>query len=643
MRIVVTALAFIVSGLAACGDDKDCKTNADCPQGRICRVGLCALDPNGGDGTIADGETLLDVTLTCDPAQSGDLVLNELLADPPAGADIDGNGSASANDDEFVEVVNVSTREVALSNVQIDVGGKRVPLGQLCLPPNTARVLFGSAGLPTLANSSGRVGLVIDNVEVQVHEYGSEGGRDSSLTLSTQLDPSASWVLHKDVGAGPYSPGKCSNGNDFPDCAGPVIVPDGEVIQGDTETITPPDCDVLPVAGDLLVNELMADPGTGVNGNDSNGDGVVDSDDDEFVEIVNVSGSTLLLGGLTMHDATSNSYAFPAVCLAPNQAVVVFGDYQGTGNFAGVIALNGDGLSLNNGGDAVVLKNAAGETLSTTTYGSEGDGDQSIVRAVDLDPVAGFVRHSTAANSGGAKMSPGRCQNGNLFPDCAGGAEPVETEATESEVVEEIMSEVDNEVSDVSEVSDASDVSEVDEEVGPSCGPAPVAGDLVLNEVLFDPPADFDANGDGALSTTDDEFVEIVNVSGGAINLAGVSIGDTNSPTNFTFGAVCLEAGEVVVVYGKGAQRFTAGGMVAIDDARHGLSLNNSPPEIVRITSAGIEILNESFAAIPADQSTTRSPDVSGTFASHKTVGGGVPASPGKCIAGTAMPACLTP
>ena len=627
MRVLaVLLMASFVPPIAACGADPSCSTSADCPQGRICRVGLCALDPNGGDGQ-ADGETFSDVPLNCSVATSTDLVLNEILADPPANADIDGNGVASATEDEFVEIVNVSAREVALSNVEVDVNGKRVALGHLCLGVNQARVIFGSSGLPSLTNTSGAVSLVVDGNVVQSHTYGSERGKDSSLTLLTQLDPTSLWVLHKEVWGTPYSNGKCSNGNDFPDCEGGTVTPDAEVADGPGEVVA--DCSQTPVAGDLVINEVMADPGSGVGGQDGNGDGVVDSGDDEFVEIVNVSGATLRLDGVKLSDSGTKTFAFPAACVAPFQAIVVFGRYQGTGSFPGVLTFSGGGLSLNNSDDGVTLRDQAGAVLAQMTYGSEAEGDQSIVRATDLDPTAPFVRHSLAPSSGGRMMSPGTCQNGHAFPDCAG---PGEVEA-EADVAAETL-----------ETVDGGDAGETVDDVGPTCGPAPVAGDLVINEVLFDPPGTFDANLDGTPNTTQDEFVEIVNASGGALNLLGVKLGDASNAANYTFGALCLGSHEALVVYGKGAHHFALTGLIVLDALVHSLSLNNTPPETVRLTGQGGELLaSETFTVIPADQSSVRAPDVTGAFVGHTTVVAGAPASPGKCLSGATFPACLAP
>ena len=59
--------ALLATGLAAaagggCGSD-ECHSNAECGTGRICRLGLCALDP-GIDTGAGDGDaTTLEVEL----------------------------------------------------------------------------------------------------------------------------------------------------------------------------------------------------------------------------------------------------------------------------------------------------------------------------------------------------------------------------------------------------------------------------------------------------------------------------------------------------------------------------------------------------------------------------------------------------
>ena len=51
-------------------------------------------------------------------------------------------------------------------------------------------------------------------------------------------------------------------------------------------------CYLSPEKGDLIINEILADPGSV---NDANGDGISNSNDDEFVEIVNTTDHSILL------------------------------------------------------------------------------------------------------------------------------------------------------------------------------------------------------------------------------------------------------------------------------------------------------------------------------------------------------------
>ncbi|MCC6622143.1 MAG: lamin tail domain-containing protein [Deltaproteobacteria bacterium] len=612
---------FGVSGLGACSDD-ECKSNSDCPTGRICRLGLCALDPNQVDGTTSD--TLgPDVPLNCDPATAADLVLNEILADPPAGADPDGNGIPSTTEDEFVEVVNVSARAVAMTNVQIDVNGKKVVLGTTCLPANQARVVFGSSGLPSLTNSGASVSLVVDGTVAQSHTYGSEGGDDQSLTLSPQLDRSGLWVRAGDTFGLAFSPGKCSDGADFPNCgSGPP--PDGDVETVDGEIVAA--CSTAPIAGDLVINEIMADPGS----NDANGDGTPSNDDDEYIEIVNVGSATLLLDGVKIRDAGNATYTFPAAtCVAPNQAVVVFSKYAGTGSFPGVITLGNLGFAINNSQETITIVDALNTTLATVSTGSLGGADQAIVRSVDLDPTAAFVNHSAAPNAGGRMMSPGFCQSGAAFPNCS-------LVVVEDNDVVEGPSEV------VDDVTTTEVTSEVVEEVGPTCGPVATAADLVINEVLLDPPDGYDANGDGTASVTQDELVEIVNVGDGAVSLDGLKVWDSAELKYSIPSGVCLEPHEALVVFGKGAQLFKSEGKTDVDTTSHLLDLNNSGDTVQIKTTAGDVVLTQAFAQ-GNDQSWTRSPDLGVNFVLHKSVNAALAASPGRCVDGELMPACLAP
>ncbi len=61
---------------------------------------------------------------------------------------------------------------------------------------------------------------------------------------------------------------------------------------------------------------------------------------------------------------------------------------------------------------------------------------------------------------------------------------------------------------------------------------------LIFNEILADPASDDagDSNGDGTRSSSQDEFVELANVSADTLDLTGWMLGDDEA-INFTFPA----------------------------------------------------------------------------------------------------------
>lgn len=154
--------------------------------------------------------------------------------------------------------------------------------------------------------------------------------------------------------------------------------------------------------------------------------------------------------------------------------------------------------------------------------------------------------------------------------------------------------------------------------------PAP----LVINEYLADPPAGppGDANGDGVTSTSQDEFVELINAGSAPVGVGGFSISDAIQ-TRFTFppGTV-IPAGEAAVIFGGGSPRgdfgnARANGLVFTS----GLSLNNASDSIIIKDSFGAEVARHDYPPPESDtnQSITRSPDINGNFVEHSTAQGG--------------------
>jgi len=175
-----------------------------------------------------------------------------------------------------------------------------------------------------------------------------------------------------------------------------------------------------PALTGVVINEISADPDA--TAGDANGDGVVNTSEDEFVEIVNVSGADLDVSGWTISDAVGVRHTFPAGSTVTDDcAIVVFGGGTPSGQFGGaaVQASSTGQLGLNNGGDTVTLDNGGGEIISVA-YGSEGGNNQSLTRNPDI--TGEFVQHTTV---NGALFTPGARNDGSAFAGCTASVERV--------------------------------------------------------------------------------------------------------------------------------------------------------------------------------------------------------------------------
>jgi hypothetical protein len=342
-----------------------------------------------------------------------------------------------------------------------------------------------------------------------------------------------------------------------------------------------------------VINEIHADPSA--TAGDANGDGTISTTQDEFVEIVNNTGAAQDVSGWTLSDAVTVRHVFPAgSVIADGCAVVVFAGGTPTGAFGGVVVQTSSTgqLGLNNGGDTVTLSDGVAD-VATAGYGSEGGNDQSLT----LDPdVAGtaFVLHSTAAGSGGALFSPGTRIDGTAFAGCA----------------------------------------------------APPAA-WVINEIHADPSATAgDANGDGTISVTQDEFVEIVNSSGTDQDISGWTLSDAVGVRHtFPAGTVVTD-GCAVVVFAGGTPTGSFGNVVVQTASSGQLGLNNGG-DTVTLSDGGADVATASYGAEGGqDESLTLDPDITGSgFVLHSTAAGsgGAIYSPGTRVDGTAFAGCAAP
>jgi PKD repeat protein len=183
--------------------------------------------------------------------------------------------------------------------------------------------------------------------------------------------------------------------------------------------------------------------------------------------------------------------------------------------------------------------------------------------------------------------------------------------------------------------------------------------DVVINEVLFDPPAGVagDANGDGVRSPRGDEFVELVNTGPGTIDLGGWTLAQRDNIIIYTFPeGASIRPGEYVVVFGgvgsagfggfdPDLQLFVANPGEA-DEGFAGANTTNlqfGSDNVVLRDAAGNDIAevmwnSTPLTAMPTDitslsgnlnQAVTRDPDLTGEFVQHTTAGEGAAYSPG--------------
>jgi hypothetical protein len=182
-------------------------------------------------------------------------------------------------------------------------------------------------------------------------------------------------------------------------------VGDLEVLVGDVLCVVP----VLGrgVAESIVINEILADPPSGEDG-DANRDGGRHSSEDEFVEILNVTRYELDISDYTLSDRgakLSARFAFPAgTRIQAGERIVLFGGGSPSGLPGQVFVDDGKiGGGLTNSGDAVYLISASGDTVASADYGKEAGADQSITRHPDGS--GPFVRHRSPP--GVSRFSPG--------------------------------------------------------------------------------------------------------------------------------------------------------------------------------------------------------------------------------------------
>ncbi|RDV39657.1 lamin tail domain-containing protein [Bradymonadaceae bacterium TMQ3] len=317
--VLLSLLALLLSS-AGCGPatETECRTSNDCLSAQFCRLSRCVYivseesdqsessgndvghtpdtdptdlpaDPSPGSsdtGTTTDADLpgSPDLPHPCPEArrpEAGLLLINELLPNVPTGPEGDANadGSRSAHDDEFVEIVNISPHTLDLEGVGVaNDTSIRFTFPPHCLAAGHGAVIFAAStsGAPPpagegfdtwladsrfqLANDGGRVALYRADGQL-IDEALYTNAPPRSLNRSPELS-SGSFAHHTTLSEDRlFSPGTCADGRPLTSgCAAPNDLPDGENNEGDESSSDPSPPDDAQPAPDAS-NPDASEPG----------------------------------------------------------------------------------------------------------------------------------------------------------------------------------------------------------------------------------------------------------------------------------------------------------------------------------------------------------------------------------------------
>jgi uncharacterized protein (TIGR03437 family) len=564
-----------------------------------------------GVGTVdlliqSDGRTSNPVSVIFSGDVTRDVLINEVLTDPPDGIAGDANrdGIRDSSDDEFVELVNTTTHDIDISNYQLlsrslstttETVRHTFATGTI-LPACSASVVFGggsfepsnpafgsaivvragSGGL-SLTNSGGVItlrdpaGAVITSLSWG-GSTGLNGEANQSMTRSPDL--TGNFILHQSANATgrSFSPGTQSNGAAFTPCNSFVrieVTPQSAAIDaGAKQQFT---ARAIDARGDELSGVLFSwqSSNLGVASIDQNG-----------------LATSAAVGSASIRASAHGLQSAPAA-LTVREVQRVLTRVDVTPSAATIPATGAQQFAAH--GIDQFGNEMAGLTLSWESTNASVANVDSTGLAGGITPGQSIIRATSQNVTGAADLNV-------------------------------------------------------------------TAPRIVINEVLADPPAGIegDANHDGFRDSSQDEFVEVANATGAAIHLTGwtVRTRSTNSSTEsvrhvFAAGAM-LPPGEATLVFGGGT--FDAGDpffgcTTVVKASSGGLSLTNSGLTILVRDEMGNLITQFSYGGATGlnggiDQSLTRAPDINGGFRLHTSIAGARKLSPGLKVDGTPFGQC---
>ncbi|MEM9293764.1 MAG: lamin tail domain-containing protein [Acidobacteriota bacterium] len=159
---------------------------------------------------------------------------------------------------------------------------------------------------------------------------------------------------------------------------------------------------------------------------------------------------------------------------------------------------------------------------------------------------------------------------------------------------------------------------------------------LLIHEIHADPDSSGgDANGDGSVSSTQDEFIEFVNPNYDDLDISGWTVADAIQVRHTFANGTVVPARDAVVLFSGGTPTGdfgTAGANGLVFTASTGrLALNNSGDTVTLRDDLGALVQEVTYGSEGGDnQSLTRNPDfANGLLEKHLTVASGVRYSPG--------------
>lgn len=422
----------------------------------------------------------------------------------------------------------------------------------------------------------------------------------------------------------------------------------------------------------VVIQEILADPPPGLRG-DANGDGVRDSYQDEFVELLNIGLRPVDIGGWQLSDAgaaASRRFTFPEnTRLNPGERAVLFGGGTPTGFSGHVFVDDGRiGGGLSNTSDAVFLIDSTiPDTMATAAYDTLADRNQSLVR--HPQGRGPFVLHGALPDDG-VPFSPGRGRTDIQRIEVLPADTTVKLGATirfearaefndgsESTIDDGVVWHTTNDavISLSDAIGTAVGIGTAEIAAGASGaisvpgrvvvndpdpsnpGGPPVASAgarVVIDEVLADPApgAGGDANRDGVRDSKADEFVEIWNVDSKPVTIGGwwLSDDDVGSKGRFHFpDGLTLEPGMRAVLFGGGNPQ-NISGPVFVDDGSIGNGLTNKGDLVLLVNPVSDDTVAVADFQVTGDLNRSVVRFAEGVYVPHADLPDGGTISPGR-------------